>query len=71
MGNLNNLKKCKNCFYFTSKASVAGICKRDNKIVMKNSSCEFFKEIPKQNENTSIKKYKKIIIRDGKKIFID
>jgi len=60
---------CMNCIFYSYKGMNAGICKKLNKITKKKFTCEFFKNI--KSEKTEKKVYKKIIIKNGKKIFID
>jgi len=59
---------CINCIFYSYKGMNVGICKNLNKITKKNFTCDLFEKI--KSEKIEKKVYKKIIIKNGKKIFI-
>jgi len=55
---------CEKCIHYKKKTIFVGICELFHSLKKKDNTCENFKD------NTEIKRFKKIIIKNGKKIYI-
>ena len=64
----NKMDVCELCVYYKKKNVVVGICDLFHSFKKKSDSCEQFTNI--YDNNTKEKKFKKIIIKNGEKIYI-
>ena len=66
-------KECQYCVEYNPKSTRAGFCKLQTKLVFPKSTCEQFtvidNEIMESSTEPPTKKVKKIIIKDGQKIY--